>query len=295
MAYEKGFDNSIFGSSAIKKLSIGFSDYMAWINNNDDKRHFEVGRAVDAVLCQNKSFHDLCFVCPSEDEDGKSFAHSNKGKAIKEAHRSAGRSCITNDEAETIKAMVRDVHNHPIAKRFFDRMDISVQFQQVFTMPYLLDNGDTVTLRATPDVTLYSGDTIIGWADYKSTAKETHDSFIHQFKSLQYDIQAGLYSVIIAHNGAEFDGFAPIFDDCEEPVIYIGQSKAAPHSLFITPIGADVIEQGWLKVEQALNALSDGREKMKVGRYIGYSQIVKIGGFTQKEDVKVIDKVGNLF
>ena len=81
MSYDKGAATNTFGSTAVKELTRGFMEYIAWLQNNTSKRHFDLGSVADALLVQNNPMANI-YIIPQKDEDGKEFSRSKKGKEI---------------------------------------------------------------------------------------------------------------------------------------------------------------------------------------------------------------------
>jgi len=268
--YDKG-NGKIFGSSALKILSnqgTGYANYMHWLSQeDDDAAHFRIGNALDSLLCQNTS---------------KPFARreserSNAGKEANAVMKAKGFILLTESEESAVYAMRDAIMNHPIAARFFDKNNPDLEFQQVEKWDYVLENGETVTKRATRDVAIKkNAKKTVGFVDLKTTRETTAAGFMRQFRWLGYDIQAGHYSETL-----ELD------KDCEHellagfdyPVIYIAVSSSAPHHVFLVQLNDAVLASGNAKVEQALRNFSEGKEKESRGEYAGFCEVSSMSGF----------------
>ena len=189
--YDKG-GGKVFGYTAISILSeygTGYANYMHWLSQeDDDSAHFRIGNALDSLLCQNTH---------------KPFARreserSNAGKEANSAMKAKGFILLTEPEENVVYAMRAAIMNHPIAARFFDKNNTDLEFQQVEKWDYVLENGETVTKRATRDVAIKkNAKKTCGFVDLKTTRETTAVGFMRQFRWLGYDVQAGHYSETI--------------------------------------------------------------------------------------------------
>jgi len=283
--YDKG-GGKILGSSALKMLypETGFIDFMHWLKTEDeDERHFRIGRALDARLCQNTVVK--IFEIPEFDEDDKQFTRSNKGKTILKSKSELGYICLNADDVVLINNMVKAILEHPIAGMFFDRNNPHIKFQHVTNEPYQLENGQIVHLRKTRDMVYlaspHDNNSVLFWCDLKSTCKRTHNDFNRQFEQMHYDIQAATYNRDLPMLDKECKHEMLQAAGLDYPAFYVAVSSEPVHHVFISPLSDDVINRGWEKCLIALKNLSDGNRKIKNGEYIGYTGIKKIGGFTQ--------------
>ena len=286
--YDKG-NGKVFGSSALKILSeqgTGYANYMHWLSQeDDDAAHFRIGNALDSLLCQNthKPF------ARRESERG------NAGKEANAAMKAKGFILLTEPEEDVVYAMRDAIMNHPIAARFFDKNNTDLEFQQVEKWDYILENGETVTKRATRDVAIKKNGKVVAFVDLKTTRETTAEGFMRQFRWLGYDVQAGVYSETIElDKGCEHRLFQDSNKILEEmgqatidyPVLYIAVStggaigkQTSPHHVFIVPLNDDVLASGNTKVEQALRNFSQGKEKESRGEYTGFCEISSMSGF----------------
>ena len=300
--YDKG-GGKILGSSALKMLypETGFIDFMRWLKIEDeDERHFRIGRALDARLCQNTVVK--IFEIPEFDDDEKQFTRSNKGKAILKAKAGLGYICLDAADDVLVKNMEKAILEHPIAGMFFDRNNPHIKFQHVTSEPYFLENGQIVHLRKTRDMVFLDdpqdNSSVLFWCDLKSTCKRTHDDFNRQFEQMHYDIQAAAYNRDLPMLDKECKHEMLQAAGLDYPAFYVAVSSEPVHHVFISPLSDDVIKRGWEKCLIALKNLSDGNRKLEDGEYIGYTGIKKIGGFTQKKEeieLEVVNKRGSLF
>ena len=267
--YDKG-NGKIFGSSALKILSepgTGYANYMHWLSQeDDDAAHFRVGNALDSMLCQNTN---------------KPFARreserSHAGKEANAAMKAKGFILLTEPEENCVYAMRDEIMNHPIAARFFDKNNPDLEFQQVETWDYALENGETVTKRATRDVAIKKNGKVVAFVDLKTTRETTAAGFMRQFRRLGYDVQAGVYSETLELDKNCEHGLLAGFD---YPVIYLAVSSSAPHHIFPVQLNDAVLASGNAKVEQALRNFSEGKEKESRGEYTGFCEISSMSGF----------------
>ena len=286
--YDKG-GGKVFGYTAISILSeygTGYANYMHWLSQeDDDSAHFRIGNALDSLLCQNTH---------------KPFARreserSNAGKEANSAMKAKGFILLTEPEENVVYAMRDAIMNHPIAARFFDKNNTDLEFQQVEKWDYILENGETVTKRATRDVAIKKNGKVVAFVDLKTTRETTAEGFMRQFRWLGYDVQAGVYSETIElDKGCEHRLFQDSNKILEEmgqatidyPVLYIAVStggaigkQTSPHHVFIVPLNDDVLASGNTKVEQALRNFSQGKEKESRGEYTGFCEISSMSGF----------------
>ena len=284
------------GSTALKCLYAGYSTYLA-MQPNLQKKCFDLGSTVDALLCQSGDVFDRIFIRPQLDSNGKEFARSNEGKTVLQHNRNLGKACISQDEFQQAEAIANAVQSHPIASMFFDKANANLAYQVELKSATTLGNRQSVTLRALPDVVLKNSvGQVIAWVDLKTTSRNTHADFIRQFGELNYDIQAALYTQVMADCGVtRFATKGKLFDLFDYPVLYIGVATTAPYSVFVTELSEEVINTGLNKISKALDNLSDGLSKQAAGQYVGYCEIVKIGGVDSKKTVQAINTAGDLF
>ena len=277
--YDKG-NGKIFGSSALKILSesgTGYANYMHWLSQeDDDAAHFRIGNALDSLLCQNAN---------------KPFARreserSHAGKEANAAMKAKGFILLTEPEESVVYSMRDAIMNHPIAARFFDKNNPDLEFQQVEKWDYVLENGETVTKRATRDVAIKKNGKTVAFIDLKTTREATATGFMRQFRWLGYDVQAGHYSETIE---LDMDCEHELLAGFDFPVIYIAVSSSAPHHVFLVQLTDAVLASGNAKVEQALRNFSEGKEKESRGEYAGFCEVSSMSGFDDYQDNSDID------
>ena len=217
------------GSTALKCLYAGYSTYLA-MQPNLQKKCFDLGTTVDALLCQRGDTFDRIFIRPQLDSNGKEFARSNEGRAVLQHNRNLGKACISQDEFQQAEAIANAVQMHPIASMFFDKDNTSLAYQVEFKSTTILSNGKSVILRALPDVVLKNSvGQVIAWVDLKTTSRNTHADFIRQFGELNYDIQAALYTQVMNDCGVtRFATKGNLFDLFDYPVVYVGVATTPP-------------------------------------------------------------------
>lgn len=191
-----------------------------------DKPHFNVGKAAHDMLLLSERWPECYFVLP-EDFNARKTKEQAEYHAEREEAREAGKCILTHDEAQTVAAMAASLRANEFAAASLTNGESEV------TLAWQ-DKETGVWLRVRPDFLPHKRRII---PDLKTAANGSPQAFRKAIDQFGYHMSAALY----------WDGIREIFGTEPTNWLHIVLEKEPPHvaSLYELP-GEDVERGRWL-------------------------------------------------
>jgi len=250
-AYQIGFDEYLAAEGvsnsqlkeAAKSMARWKRRYIDNIDDDGDKRHFVVGRALHTKVLEPDKFDIFYAVAPAVDRRTK--AGKEKWAAFVESN--AKKEILTAEEYDTVVGATESILCHPRAGSYFIQGTPELSF-------FTVDKRTGLPLKCRTD--WLSGEFAF---DIKSTISAEKSSFFTQIARLKYYLQAALYLDIIN----EFT------DQPVEEFVFIAVEKTPPYLVGVYPIDERSLQLGRMEYRYLLDKINFWHQQQ--GLYPGYN------------------------
>jgi exodeoxyribonuclease VIII len=224
-------------STALKKLRQSPAHYRAYMaEQRKETDALRFGQLIHTAVLEPEKFDSTVAVgpdCAKNRKEWKEFAAEHEGMDL-----------IKKSEAETIMAMVEQVHSHPKAKAL-----LVPGAGQAEVSAYWTDERSGEFGKCRPDFWRHDGIII----DYKSTTDASPEAFAKAIWNYGYHISAGHYldgcAAAIRQSGA----------DIVEPTsfVFIAQEKEPPYAVGVYLADYEMIQVGKMIANDLMVKLSE--------------------------------------
>lgn len=220
-------DINAIGSSALKVMATKTpAHYLAYITEpRETTPAMEFGTAVHAAILEPESFKDAYAIKP----ENMSFA-TKEGKEWKAAQ--SGKTILTSDEHNKIKAMLNSVMVHPIGDAIANG-DTEESF-------LWKDEKTGLLCKCRPDCLF--DDMVL---DVKTTDDASPKGFQQAIAKYNYHIQAAYY----------LEGLAACMENPPKRFVFVAIEKTAPYSVGVYELDSDALDRAKKSIRGALEMI----------------------------------------
>lgn len=169
-------------------------------------------------------------------------ARTKEGKARRDEATASGKIVLTEDDGETIRAMARAVHEHPVASVILGART-HTEHPIVWTDPLL-----GIECKGKPDAVCRLGDRV-SIVDLKTTSDAGEHDFARSIANYDYHLQAAMYLRGWREVSGEWASFT-----------FIAIEKSAPYAIGIYELDEEAIAKGTVRLLGLLQILKTCRE-----------------------------------
>lgn len=230
--------------SGLKEVLRSPAHYQAYLNNRREDNGINIGTALHCAVLEPHVFINDYVVYTGGRRAGKvweEFKEQNAGKQIMSEVESA--------QVEGMVASVKDFADFPL----WDAIRKGQSEKSIFWIDP--ETGIKCRMRAdslNPFTTF----------DLKTTDDARPEKFLRQLMSMNYDLQAAMYTEGVRH-----------FYGKTNPFCFVTVEMSAPHGVFLMPAGETVIRSGMQKFRRALRELKKAKD---TDNWRGYEQAVSV-------------------
>ncbi len=216
--------------------------YKAWVEgvaNDESTEALDFGKALHCALLEPDRFAGSHVVMPSFNEyrDARGALSTKDGKAAKKAweEENAGKTHLEPATRDTIAAMVRSVHSHPLASKM------------------IRDGAPEVTLRWRDDETGLQCKTRADYyvaarkmvVDIKTAHDASYDAFRKAITNYRYHVTDALYRASFGAIGLPIEHY-----------VFVVVEKTAPYAVATYTLDSESIQKGHVLCRDGISDLA---------------------------------------
>lgn len=224
------------------------------------------GIAADCFILEGKEEFDKRYIVIQKyDGDKRKAEWKDIKRAAEQLASVTGKLLIDHEDYEAITIMDHNIRIHPTAKLFIGK-------QKPKMVVVWKDKATGFLLKAQFDVEPYmevSGMEVRVIPDLKTTVDTSEYGFRKQIEKYHYDLSAAMY----------LQGASAALKEKVDIFLLIAPEKRFPHRVHVHELSADYIEQGSVKLHEALKKEKECREK-------GFYEPYLVGGVIVQEPYK---------
>lgn len=238
----------VVSKSALDQVRRSPAHYRAWLDGQSESTPaLEFGTAFHCALLEPQRFAAEYAVQP-DFGDCRKTENKNAKAAWMGAY--AGRRLLSDDDSETIAAMVRSVRSHKLAgKMIADGIpELTLSWR---------DQETGLPCKCRPDYYVKARRMAV---DAKSAEDASPDGFKKAVAKYAYHLQDALYR----------DGFSSVGERVEH-FVFVAVEKKAPFAVGIYTLGADAVAQGYSAARSGIERLA---ECVRADRWPAYDESI---------------------